>query len=658
MNNTRCILQALCVCWCISSCQPLNKEVQETLNNASAQQREALSTFIAHYSDEKEIQTEAKFIVANLASKYSIIGENNTTYQEYIDSIQDDATTVNSRKGYNYKNTAGRPVRKHTLQRIQDIGILHADSLIAHLDAAYHLWKQSPWQSLYSKEIFRKYVLPYRIADEPLEYYWRANAYAHNSDYLQVYKDSSIIAACAHIYRNIDYQTNNLFWSEPLQSYSSNVRYKRGTCSDYAVYTAMIMRALGIPTALDFIPFWGDNNNGHSFNALLLPDGSCRGYNNKEDLISGLHLSGKVPKVYRKEYEVQRNSALYRYKDVEYIPAIFSEHNITDVTDSYDIPITDVIIRPTLFTPESHLVYLTVFAPNGWRPIAWSEYKKGKALFRDIGTGYTSHDAPSTKGENYGEGGLFLPICYTNTEDIHPITYPFILQETGVVHYLVPDTAETETIEIQRKFPRKKRIIEFADKMRGGYFELSNQPDFTESEIVLFLDSTPQSYIQTIALPQDTKYRYMRFYKRKGGISIGEIGCMDKNGKIIPAKPIADNILQKDSELKNINDGNSLSYFDVSGLNDTWIGLDFGQPLSLSNLFFCPRTDDNDIALGNMYELFYWDKQWISLGRQVAEENMLTYDNVPQNALLWLRNLTKGHEERPFTYENGKQIWW
>lgn len=36
----------------------------------------------------------------------------------------------------------------------------------------------------------------------------------------------------------------------------------------------------------------------------------------------------------------------------------------------------------------------------------------------------------------------------------------------------------------------------------------------------------------------------------------------------------------------------------------------------------------------------------------------VVYDNVPQKALLWLRNLTKYCEERPFTYENGKQIWW
>ena len=33
-------------------------------------------------------------------------------------------------------------------------------------------------------------------------------------------------------------------------------------------------------------------------------------------------------------------------------------------------------------------------------------------------------------------------------------------------------------------------------------------------------------------------------------------------------------------------------------------------------------------------------------------------DNVPTNALLLLRNHTKGKEERIFTYEGGEQVWW
>ena len=39
-------------------------------------------------------------------------------------------------------------------------------------------------------------------------------------------------------------------------------------------------------------------------------------------------------------------------------------------------------------------------------------------------------------------------------------------------------------------------------------------------------------------------------------------------------------------------------------------------------------------------------------------DDTLVYTNVPKNALSNLHNHTWGKENRPFTYENGKQIWW
>ena len=140
------------------------------------------------------------------------------------------------------------------------------------------------------------------------------------------------------------------------------------------------------------------------------------------------------------------------------------------------------MISPVMNTPCSHIVYLAVFSPVGWRPVAWAEYKGGDASFRNVGTGYTSHDSPSTKGEGYGEGCLFIPVCYTDTEDMLPLDYPFILLETGEKRSLIPDTAMVENVVVERKFPRKKRIIEFARRMKGGYFEFSNNPDFSDSE--------------------------------------------------------------------------------------------------------------------------------------------------------------------------------
>ena len=68
--------------------------------------------------------------------------------------------------------------------------------------------------------------------------------------------------------------------------------------------------------------------------------------------------------------------------------------------------------------------------------------------------------------------------------------------------------------------------------------------------------------------------------------------------------------------------------------------------------------DSNEVVPGDDYELFYWNDEWCSLGRKTAGHDTLVYVEVPKNALLWLHNHTQGKEERIFTYESGKQIWW
>lgn len=71
-----------------------------------------------------------------------------------------------------------------------------------------------------------------------------------------------------------------------------------------------------------------------------------------------------------------------------------------------------------------------------------------------------------------------------------------------------------------------------------------------------------------------------------------------------------------------------------------------------------PKNDDNFIHLGDAYELFYHNgvKDWVSLGKTVADTTYLYYRNIPDNSLLRLHNLTRGKEERPFYMKNGRQI--
>lgn len=65
----------------------------------------------------------------------------------------------------------------------------------------------------------------------------------------------------------------------------------------------------------------------------------------------------------------------------------------------------------------------------------------------------------------------------------------------------------------------------------------------------------------------------------------------------------------------------------------------------------------NHIIKGNNYELFYWDKEWKSLGEKIGTTNFVIYKNVPTDFLLLLRNRTGENVERIFTYERVQQIW-
>jgi hypothetical protein len=64
------------------------------------------------------------------------------------------------------------------------------------------------------------------------------------------------------------------------------------------------------------------------------------------------------------------------------------------------------------------------------------------------------------------------------------------------------------------------------------------------------------------------------------------------------------------------------------------------------------------IGENERYELFYWDDGWQSLGKTTATKTELEFDDVPAGCLYWMVADGSDEEERIFTLEDGKQIWW
>ncbi|WP_348682223.1 hypothetical protein [Duncaniella freteri] len=128
---------------------------------------------------------------------------------------------------------------------------------------------------------------------------------------------------------------------------------------------------------------------------------------------------------------------------------------------------------------------------------------------------------------------------------------------------------------------------------------------------------------------------------------------MDYNGASIKGEPIC-NI--NEPTMNNAFDGDPYTSFRTEE-KEAWIGLKFKNSSRISSIEFTPRNRKNYIQPGNRYELFYCDKDWISVGVKQAQGDSLLYD-VPRGALLFLRNHTEGNQERIFEYSNGKQKWW
>lgn len=563
-----------------------------------------LANFLSHYkkSDSKAKYVAACMLVSNMPDKYGV-----------------------SSRG----------------AQVYDVDIAVSDSLVRSVDYSFKLLEQSPFLKAYSYDMFLEYILPYRIADEPLEYGWKWDI----RNLLHV-SSTNIISAAEEINAQIKLNISALSYGDLPQSYTSLLRSGYGKCDDRSMLVVMALRSVGIPAAYEFVPFWGSSNNGHSFASVIMPDGSLYPLQNTDKVTKDGYLSRKVPKIYRKMYSQQKWKGAW-----DEAPRLFAANDLLDVTSLHPIGFIDIelssVIKETL-----PAYYLSVFSPKSWLPVAKSCSKS----FKSVGTGYRFNEKELPEAEDLGDGILYLPSSWGHNR-IVPIGNPIIVSSQGV-REIVCDTSCLTRVEIARKYPLNYRIANFARFMTGGVFEGANQSDFSDGETIYRIAAAPKPQMQYVKIKPDKAYRYVRYKRLNGTFSIAEIAAKNDNGEYLPFKPMLCDALQQEKKATCIYDGDPLTYFQMGAGLNLWAGMDFGQPVQISELGFAPRNDDNAINPRDDYELFYWQDSWKSLGITKSAGDTLVYENVPSGALLWLRNLTRGKEERPFTYERSKQIWW
>lgn len=621
--------------------------MEKALSKAQANKKELLQV-IKYFQEKKDsLQLKAAFfLIENMPDKYYYTGKVIDEYYAFIDSVYQirqkefDIPLIYD----TFRDKAKYLEEKPSLAL--DVQTLTADYLIDNIEEAFAIWNR-PWNQHLDFYDFCELILPYRIGLEIPEK-WRASYKKYYDPFLKSDTIQTAKQACSVINRVLASQTIHIAQSSvlPIDLKASTLAdIKFGQCNDYANQAVFAMRSVGIPVAVEIIPHWGDNNSSHVFNVVYDNNKTSHDFSGSEQN-PGEHLirfKNAIPKIYRRTFGKQSTSLAMQHGD-EKIPSFFMNPNLLDVTGNYpSVKSKDI----TILLPDQldcKFSYLCVFDnTRGWIPIAWGTIVGGKAEFKAVGSNI-----------------VYQTALYRNNK-LEPIGNAFLLDSLGRISFYTPQT-ETMEYVLERKYRDAKYLDYLRSTMIGGKIQGANRPDFSDAiTYYTFLKELDFKYT-TITSNNPVPVKYVRYQSsNQTWGNMAELEFYTTGGALVKGKIIGDykpSIYYPRNGAETMFDDDPLTFFHT---DDTlsWGGMELERPTVISKIRYIIRNDDNGIRKGHEYELFYLNQgKWISLGKQIAsEDDRLLYKRIPKGALYWLRDYTKGKEERIFEIKDSTIIW-
>lgn len=610
------------------SCGVSDSQLEYALNFAGKNRGE-LEKVLNYYQDQPEKLQAARFLIKNMPRWYSYEGWE-------LDSIQVDLSQkeIPQEVAKKWEKT-----NFFSLTKVYDSHVITANYLIENIEMAFEV-RECPWNKTLPFKDFCELILPYRIGDEPLSS-WRKLYHDYYMAILDsTYHGSDIIEACKVVdndLKRVNYKYRTDFHL-PHMNAVFLFHHRIGWCREACDLIMYAMRSCGIPCATEFLEYSPDYQYYHVWTTLRDTTGRFIqfGFNEFEATREEVKSDGrKKGKVYRYCFGQQEEKIAGITKNKK-IPDLLRNRFIKDVTSNYFGQNAAVV---PLQINNEEFIYLGVFSPDGWIPIDISKRKGNNVVFKNI--------EPNI---------IYLPL-HSDGKNHCPAGYPFIYAE-GKVHVLTPDTTQIETAVLKRKMSIKPTISEWLYRgVVGAKIQAGNTPWFNSPELLYEFKDTLNTNYSELEPYKQSKYRYIRLVASPGArLEAAELACYEDElcKKQIEMHRI--NEVEPLERVDNLTDGNVLTYFQA---RDTSVSIvyDLKKEYFIRKIVFSPRNDDNFIWPGDQYELFYQDgiNGWKSLGVQTAIDRKLKFD-VPSNALLWLRDLTKGREEQIFIYKNEKQL--
>ncbi|MDE7074189.1 MAG: discoidin domain-containing protein, partial [Odoribacter sp.] len=579
----------------------------------SGDNREHLEQVLRHYARSPADSLKyraARFLIENMPGHGWYESEELDKFRHWADSVY-------AGMDFGYHATLREaclqwPEILETAAFCEDIRYLDSTFLITHIDSTFSGAARRPWLKTITFEQFCEYVLPYRVGHERprLLYPLQDSLFRTDVEEMLGYDDFRNNA------RTVFYWRLN-YWSKQknvlvfYHGHSLPALWAGCVASAYAHQWRA--RLLMCPMAMDLVVAHPHRNNRHCWSAMI-----------DNSRVNGIRMM---------EYIFDKQAKVYRHTFIrqalpepaigcrEQVPPFFGEVFYRDVTRCYTST-SDLSIRPRIPVSAAN-GYLCVFNDLSWEPVAWTPLEKGMFRFPDVGRDI-----------------VYLPVVFQDNKAV-AVSYPFVLHLTGEIETLRPDTGRVTTLRLDRKYPLSHELKSYNKTFLDVVVEASDDSLFRRKDSLGVFKEISLRQWAAVEISSPRPYRYWRI-RSSVSFYLGECLLYDIAGERLTG------LEESDWNDKRAFDDDPLSYVYAS-VSKPFV-IDLGQARALSKVDCLLRNDGNDVWPGHWYELLYHDgTDWCSLGVKEATERWVEFGGVPANALLWLRDLTTGKQERVFT---------
>lgn len=627
-----------------SACSKYPDNVTLNLEKAGDNKKELLKV-LEHYEGDEEKLSAVYFLIGNIDEKSSRIGDFSAHHRvyDYVDSLNDlniSLAEVKELAGERLNEIEKRhgAIEQTPVTFNLDLRSIKADYLINNIDLAFDVWKNKPWCKDIGFDTFCNFILPYRIHDEPLSDF--RSFFIEELKWLEdSLKDPSNLNEACLLVNNYMYDKYTFIEKLGIMPFPTAIdmyKFGAGDCELRYFLFISAMRSVGIPVASDFSLQWNHWPGNHSWVTLVNND-SIVPFNAGEyyeafptEIVIpiGMQTSSTV---FRHQYAKVEDTPLGYEESKYFVPENLRNEYMKNVSSQYKYPMTPLDLAIDEDKKKEQTLYLGCFG-------------YGEEI---VAVDYMKHGAD--KFENIGKCGIYIPFYFKNNK-MEYASYPFILSCDGYEKwYSNPLMDQMEKITVTRKFDIQDSMRVFGNAMIGSYFEMSNDKNFGNSERIYTIEKAPIDFAEA-TVSSSKVYRYIRYVSEKERINLAELEFYEDTVKLQGSVLSNTNTTEK-----NLFDGDIRTNHIASA--GSWVGMDFGSQQKVTTIRYLPRNNFNIIEVGDVYELLYFDYEWKSLGIEKATTNKLQFE-APKYALLLLKNLTKGREERIFKYENDMQIFW